>query len=459
MWGSATRTTHSREGETGHTKNSRERQEAHLRSQIVQTKLEGIADQARRYPDRVFTTLYYQIDDWMLHAAFREIKRDRAAGVDKRTAREYMRNLETNIASLYERLRTYTYRPHPVKRVWLEKEGNKKRPIGIPCLEDKIVGRAVSMLLESIYENDFHYFSYGFRPNRNQHMALKEIWDQCTYNNIRWIVDADVQGFFDSIDHKYLREILKHRMNDGRIRWLIDLWLKAGVWENGHVRGTKQGVAQGSVVSPILANIFLHTVLDDWFVKEIQPRLYGRSFIVRFCDDFLIGCEDERDARRIMKVLPKRFSRFNLTIHPEKTQLVKFCPPDIGKDISRQSTFDFLGFTHYWAKSLRGRWVIKRKTMAKRLRRCMRSIWIWCRENRHWSVPEQWRALCSKLRGHYIYYGIRCNYKMLEVVYEHTIKAWKRWLGRRTRSGQLSWEEFNRKIGDVFPLPRPRIIH
>jgi hypothetical protein len=199
--------------------------------------------------------------------------------------------------------------------------------------------------------------------------------------------------------------------------------------------------------------------LDEWFVNEIQPRLNGRCFIVRFCDDFLIGCEDERDAHRIMNVLPKRFNRFNLTIHPEKTHLVDFRVPDSGKDISKHSTFDFLGFTHYWAKTLRGGWVIKRKTMGKRLRRCMKSIWSWCRKNRHWSLPEQWRILCSKLHGHYNYYGIRCNYKMLEAFYEHTIKAWKRWLGRRTRSGKFSWEEFNRKIGDVFPLPKPRIVH
>ena len=189
-----------------------------MRSQTVQTKLERIAEQAHCYPERVFTTLYYQIDEAMLHDAFSELKKDRAAGVDKRTAREYMLDLPFNISKLHSKLREYTYRPHPVKRVWIEKEDTTKRPIGIPSLEDKIVGRAVTMLLESIYENDFHDFSYGFRPNRNQHMALKDIWERCTHNNIRWIVDADVKGYFDSIGHRQLREILKHRMNDGRIR-------------------------------------------------------------------------------------------------------------------------------------------------------------------------------------------------------------------------------------------------
>ena len=459
MWGSTVRATHSREGEAGYTVSLKRKTRDTLGSPIVQTKLERIAEQARCYPTMVFTTLFHHIDVEFLAEAFRQIKKDKAAGVDKRTAREYQNELQGNLEKLHASLQDRSYKVHPVKRAWIDKGGGKKRPIGIPALEDKIAGRAVTMLLEAVYDNDFHSFSHGFRKGHSQHMAIKELRDQCYATGTKWIVDADVSEFFDSIDHKMLRSFLTKRVNDGRIRWLIDKWLKVGVYENGHVRGTKRGTPQGSVISPILANIFLHNVLDEWFTQEIQPRLYGRSFIVRFADDFIIGCENERDAHRIMKVLPLRFEKYNLKIHPEKTVLVDFNKPDSRKEEGSKTTFEFLGFTHYYGKSRNGNWTIKRKTAANRLARTMKSIWAWCRKNRHWSVPEQWQILCSKLRGHYNYYGIRCNYQMLEVVYWHTRKTWKRWLGRRTRNGQISWKQFEKKILTPFPLPMPKIVH
>ncbi len=428
-------------------------------SQIVQTKLERIAEQAQSYPSMVFTTLFYHIDVEFLAEAFRQIKKNKSAGVDKRTAREYRIELRQNLEKLHASLQDRSYKVQPVKRVWIEKGGGKKRPIGIPALEDKIVGRAVSMLLEAVYGNDFYPYSHGFRKGHSQHAAIKELRDQCRGNNIRWIVDADVSEFFDSIDHKMLREFLTKRVNDGRIRWIIDKWLKVGVYERGQVRGTQRGTPQGSVVSPMLANIYLHHVLDEWFTNEIQPRLYGRSFIIRFADDFIIGCENERDTQRIMKVLPLRFGKYNLKIHPEKTVLVDFSNPDSEKKSGNKTTFDFLGFTHYWGKSRNGNWIIKRKTASKRLVRSMRSIREWCKKSRHWSLPEQWRILCSKLRGHYNYYGIRGNYKMLVLVYKHTIRVWKKWLSRRSSKGRLSWRKFWIKIFSLFPLPEPKIVH
>jgi group II intron reverse transcriptase/maturase len=273
------------------------------------------------------------------------------------------------------------------------------------------------------------------------------------------MVDADVSGFFDELRHDLLQEFIKRRVNDGGILRLIGKWLNAGVMEEGNLTYAEKGSPQGGVVSPILANVFLHYVLDEWYEQAVKPRLKGRSFLLRFADDFVIGCELESDARQIMAVLPRRFGKYGLTIHPQKTKLVKFGkPPQNQPSGPKNGTFDFLGFSHYWAKSRRGYWVIKRKTAQKRLRRSIKALWQWCKENRHLPFKEQYRMLCLKLRGHYQYYGIRSNYHQLEAVYQQVLKGWWYWLNRRNRRRDLEWEKFKR-ILTTFPLPRPRIIH
>jgi group II intron reverse transcriptase/maturase len=348
----------------------------------------------------------------------------------------------------------------PVERVWIEKDGGKKRPIGKPCFEDKIVQRAVVMILEAIFAEDFHAFSHGFRKGHSQHHALHELREQCRTLRINWIVDADVSGFFDNLDWGHLREFTQQRVGDGGILRLIGKWLHAGVLEAGAVTYPDKGTPQGGVVSPMFANVFLHHVLDAWFVKDVQPRMRGRCFLIRFADDCIIGCEHEADARRVMEVLPKRFSRFSLTIHPEKTALIAFKrPPTRDHAGGGKGTFDFLGFTHYWGKTRQGYWVIKRKTIGKRLRRFMKEIWTWCRENRHEPLKEQYQTLRVKLRGYYQYYGIRGNFKMLEVVFEHTERAWQYWLSRRSYKSHLNWQKFEKVLRQQFPLPKPRIIH
>ena len=429
-------------------------------SQTVSTKLQKVAEQARRYPEMVLNNVYHLIDCDFLHEAYRQTRKDSAAGVDQVTAEQYAENLEENLRDLYERLRDNRYVAPPVERVWIDKEDGKKRPIGKPCFEDKIVQRAVVMILEAIYHQDFHQFSHGYRKDHSPHQALQELREKCRKLNIRWIVDADVSGFFDNLDHALLREFIKRRINDGGILRLIGKWLNAGVLEAGALSYPDKGTPQGGVISPMLANIFLHHVLDEWFVKDIQPRMKGRCFLIRFADDFIIGFEWKEDACRVMEVLPKRFNRFNLTIHPEKTALIDFNkPPFQEKSAEYPSSFDFLGFTHYWEKSRRGTWVIKRKTVGKRLRRFVKGIWRWCRENRHGSLKEQYRALCSKLRGYYQYYGIRGNYKMLEVVFEQTERAWRYWLSRRSHKGRINWQKFIESLRKKLPLPRPRIVH
>jgi len=397
------------------------------------------------------------MNEELLQEAYGKTRKDGAPGVDGITGKEYGENLDERIPDLHRRLKENRYKAPPVKRGWVEKEDGSERPLGMPVFEDKIVQRAVSMVMSAVYEQDFYDFSYGCREGHSPHQAIKALRERCMNLNIRWIIDADVSKFFDNLDHGILREVIKQRINDGGIIRLIGKWLNAGVLDGEELTYPDKGTPQGSVISPLLANIFLHHVLDEWYIKEVKPRLKGRTFLIRYCDDFVIGCELEEDARRIMEVLPKRFDRFKLTIHPEKTKLVEFQPPEKSRRKGK-GTFDFLGFTHYWGKSREGRWIIKRKTATKRVRRAMKLIWNWSRDHRHWKMPEQYQILCSKLRGHYNYYGIRSNYKMLEVMYEYTLEAWRRWLGRRTRDGYISYEKFE-EVLKVFPLPLPRIVH
>jgi len=425
----------------------------------VSSKLQWIAEQAVREPGRVFTTLAHLIDVDFLKEAFNRTRKGGVPGVDGVTAEEYGKNLDENLRNLHERLRTGRYKAPPVKRGWREKDDGGKRPIGMPGFEDKIAQRAVAMILGAVYEQDFETFSHGFRKGHSQHQALAELREQCRAVGVAWIVDADVTGFFDNLDWTLLLKIIKRRVNDGALLRLIGKWLNAGVMEGLTLIHPEKGTPQGGVISPVLSNIFLHHVLDRWYVRDVKDRLRGRSFLVRFADDFIIGCEREDDAGRVLAALPKRFERFKLTIHPAKTALIRFQRPSSTKEADRENgTFDFLGFTHYWAKSRQGFWVIKRKTAKKRLRRAMKSLWQWCRKHRHENLPEQYKMLCLKLRGHYQYYGVRTNHKMLEVVMEYVEKAWRYWLSRRSNESYIRWEEFER-LRRVFPLPKPRIYH
>ncbi len=427
------------------------------RSQTISTQLQEIAKRAELYSGTAFNNVCHLIDERFLREAYYRTSKTSAPGVDGVTAKEYAVNLDSNLSKLHERLRSNQYVAPPVERVWIEKEGGKKRPIGMPSFEDKIVQRAVLMLLEPIYNHEFYGFSHGFRAGHSPHQALRELREGCLKSHINWIADADVSGFFDSLDHNHLREFIKRRVNDGGIIRLIGKWLKAGILEGETLTYPKQGSPQGGVISPMLANIFLHYVLDEWFVKEALPRMKGKSLITRFADDFVIGFESEEDARRVMEALGKRFSLFGLDINMEKTKLVKFSKPS-GPN-RKSETFDFLGFTHYWAKSRKGYWVIMRKTIGKRLARFVKATWQWCRKNRHKPIKEQHKTLCSKLRGYYQYYGVRCNYKAIDVAYNEALHAWRYWLSRRSHKGLINLDKFAASIIGKCPLAKPRIIH
>ena len=276
---------------------------------------------------------------------------------------------------------------------------------------------------------------------------------------INWIVDADVSGFFDTLDHGLVQGFLQQRVKDGSILRLIGKWRQAGVLEGDIFFQSETGSPQGAVISPLMGNLFLHQVLDEWYVHMVRPRMRGHTILIRYGDDFVLGCELETDARRIMTVLPKRFARFGLTIHPQKTALVAFSKPSAqAEGTAEKSTFEFLGFTHYWARSRQGYWVIKRRTAKKRLRRTLTALWQWCRSHRHCPVAEQHQALCQKLRGHYQYYGIRGNYRLLEVVLRHAENAWRYWLSRRSQKGMITGNKLAR-WREQFPLPTPKIVH
>jgi RNA-directed DNA polymerase len=429
------------------------------RSPTISTQLQWIAEQAKSYPEMVFTTLAHLMDVDFLREAYHRTRKDSAPGSDGVTAETYAEHLEENLRDLHERLRSGRYQAPPVKRHWLAKADGSQRPIGLPTLEDKSVQRAVTMLLGALYEEDFHEFSHGFRPGHSAHQALSELREQCREQRINWIVDADVSGFFDSLDQDLLQELLQRRVRDGSILRLIGKGLHAGVLDGETRLQPETGSPQGAVVSPRLGNLVLHQVLDEWYVEVVKPRLRGRSFLIRYGDDFVLSCELEADARRLMTALPKRFARFGLTIHPQKTAVIAFSKPSARVEGTQgKRTVEFLGFTHYWARSRRGYWVIKRRTAKKRLRRTLKALWQWCRAHRHRKVEEQHQELCQKLRGHYQYYGIRGNYRLLEVVVRHVERAWRYWLSRRSQKGTITGNKRERWRAH-FPLPPPRIVH
>jgi len=378
----------------------------------VFTKQQRIAELAKQAPQMGFTSLNHHLDLRWLGEAYHRTRTDAAPGVDGQTADDYGLTLRDNLESLLERAKSGTYGAPPVRRVRIPKgTGKETRPLGIPTLEDKILQRAVVMVLEPIYEQDFLACSYGFRPGRSAHQALQALWQQTMDLGGCWLVEVDIRKFFDTLDHAQLRTLLQQRVRDGVVLRLIGKWLNAGVLEDGDLTYPEAGTPQGGVISPLLANVYLHYVLDEWFEEVVKPCLKGRAFLVRYADDFVMGFACEEDARGVLAVLPKRFGKYGLTIHPDKTRLVPFHrpanrPAQPGQPgVPPPGSFDFLGFTHSWSRSKRGYWVVKRKTAGSRFRRAVKKIADWCRLNRHLPIAEQYQALKQKLQGHYTYYG------------------------------------------------------
>jgi group II intron reverse transcriptase/maturase len=429
----------------------------------ISTRLSWIAELSRRHPANAHTTLAHHIDKEFLKEAYRRTRKDGAVGVDGTTATEYAQTLESNLEGLLSRFKSGRYVAPPVRRVHIPKgDGTKTRPIGIPAFEDKVLQRAVTMVLEAVYEPEFIEGSYGFRPGRSAHHALEAIWKGAMAMDCGWVIEADIESFFDRLDHRHLREFLDRRVRDGVIRRVIGKWLNAGVLENGQLYHPETGSPQGGVVSPILSNIYLHEVLDLWFEREVRPRLHGRAQLVRYADDFVILFQLQADAERVMTVLPKRFGKYGLALHPDKTRIVRFERPRVTKDgkpcHGGSRTFDFLGFSHYWGRSRKGNPIVQRQTAKNRLARAIQRVTSWCKTFRHEPVAMQHRALNSKLRGHYSYYGITGNARSLGKMWFATRRVWRYWLDKRGGKRRMKWDRYASLL-KRHPLASPRIVH
>lgn len=422
--------------------------------------LERVAKLAREGPKMVFTTLAHHIDEPFLKKAYELTRKDGAPGIDGRTGAEYAANLEGNLKDLLNRAKSGRYRAPPVRRAYIPKGDGEKRPLGIPTFEDKILQRAVKELLEAVYEQDFKDCSWGFRPGRDAHGALSVLWKEVMDLGGCWLLEVDIRKFFDTVDHEHLRKILDQRIGDGVVRRLIGKWLNAGVMEGLELSHPQAGTPQGGVISPLLANIYLHEVLDTWFERDVKPRMGGHVFLIRYADDFVIGFEKEADARRVMEVLPKRFEKYGLTLHPDKTRLIDFRRPDKRTGppgqgaTSSPTSFDLLAFTHVWGRSRKGRWVMRQLTAKDRFARALRKVVDFVREHRHMPVREQHWLLCLKVKGHYGYFGVTGNMFRVTAFREAVRRAWFFWLNRRSEKPSMTWTEFD-QFERRRPLPRP----
>jgi len=416
-----------------------------------------VVERAKREPEGRFNSLAHLMDVPALERAYRGMRKDAAVGVDGVTKDDYGQDLERNLQDLHERMKAKRYRHQPIRRVHIPKGQGKTRPIGIAAFEDKLVQDVIREVLEAIYEQDFLDCSYGFRPKRSAHDAIRTLDRIVHRGEVSWILEADVLSFFDSLDRKKLKEMLEIRVADGSLLRLIGKCLHVGVLDGVELSTSKSGTAQGSVLSPLLGNVYLHYVLDLWFEQEVKLRLRGRATLVRYCDDFVIGFEFEDDAQRVMAELGERLERFGLALHPDKTRLIPFRRPPAGQKGGKgPATFDFLGFTLYWARSSKGRWGMFCKTRSASLRRAIQSVYQWCRRHRHHSVKDQHAALTRRIQGHFNYFGVSGNFRSLLLIIEQAKRSWYKWLCRRSQRKRLTWERFEDLLLD-FPLPRPRI--
>ncbi len=416
-----------------------------------------VVERAQREPEGRFHALAHLIDVPALERAYRRMRKDAAVGVDGVTKEQYGQDLEANLQDLHARMKAKRYRHQPIRRVHIPKEGGKTRPIGISAFEDKLVQDSVREVLEAIYEQDFLDCSYGFRPKRRAHDAIRTLDRIVHRGEVSWILEADIVSFFDSLDRKRLKEMLGVRVADGSLLRLIGKCLRVGVLDGVELSTSESGTAQGSVLSPLLGNVYLHYVLDLWFERDVKPRLRGRATLIRYADDFVIGFEQEDDARRVMAELGKRLERFELVLHPDKTRLLPFRRPPAGQKGGKgPATFDFLGFTLYWARTRKGRWGMSCKTRSASLRRVIQSVYDWCRRHRHLSVKAQHAALTRRIQGHFNYFGVSGNSRSLQLVIVQAKRIWYKWLCRRSQRKRLNWERFADLLRD-FPLPRPRI--
>lgn len=428
--------------------------------QPMSEKLQRVAERAVSDPQIRFTSLAHLVDEDELRLAFDRTSSRAATGIDGRTKEQYGQDLETRLRDLHGRLRLGRYRHQPIRRVHIPKGPGREgtRPLGVSCIEDKVVQGAITRVLQTVFEPVFSDCSYGFRRGRSGHDAIRSINQMAMFEGVTWILEADIQSFFDSIDRQMLMEMLQQRVVDRSMLRLVGKCLHVGVLDGEEFTKPEEGTAQGSVISPLLGNIYLHYVLDDWFEQAVRPELHGHAKLVRYADDFVIGFASKDDAEHVLEKLRARMAQFGLQLHPEKTRLIPFGrPPKSSKTDGGSGTFDFLGFTMYWERSRKGGWRLGMKTRKASYRKGLASLARWCRRHRHLSMCDQHARLSRSLNGHYNYFAVNGNRRALERFYEAVRRVWFKWLRRRSqRARKLTWERFQQYL-DCHPLPRPRI--
>lgn len=426
-------------------------------AESMSPKLLEVMERAKRDPQMRFFSLAHLIDQDALKRAYEGIRKEAAVGVDGVTKEQYGLELDARIADLHDRMKTMGYRHQPMRRVHIAKAKGKTRPIGISSVEDKVVQGAVREVLQAVYEPIFHQGSYGFRPGRSAHDALRALDRALMRGEVNWILEADIESFFDSIDRKKLMEMLQERVADKSLLRLVGKCLHVGILDGEEYSEPSEGTAQGSSLSPLLGNVYLHHVLDQWVERDVLPRLQGKAQLIRYADDFVIGFEREHDAKRVMGVLGLRFERYGLRLHPEKTRLLPFGRPDSGSSGGKgPATFDLLGFTVHWRRAQTGSWVPSFKTRTARLRRAITAVADWCRSHRHEPVKQQHAALTRRIEGHFRYFGVNGNVRSLRKLVRHVARAWRKWLSRRGQRTPMRWERFQDMLR-VYPLPVPRV--
>jgi len=417
-----------------------------------------VMERARRSPHERQFSLAYLIDVESLKRAYHRIRKKAAVGVDGVTKEQYGQDLEENLQNLHQRLKAMKYRHQPILRVHIPKDKNQKRPIGISCLEDKIVQGALTEILGAIYEQDFLDGSFGFRPKRSAHDALRELHRVARKGGVNVIFEADVKSFFDKVHRRTMLEMLGERIADKSFMRLVGKCLNVGVLDGQVFTRPDEGTVQGSIISPMLGNIYLHNVLDKWFEEQVKPRLWGEATLIRYCDDFIICFERMDDAKRVERVLHKRFEKYHLSLHPEKTRLIDFRRPPLDQSGGKgPGSFDFLGFTMYWRRNRKGLgWHLASKTRSARLSQTVQTIYDLCRRQRHEPIAVQHKALVSRIRGHFGYFGVNENQKSLKSLVYWSKRAWHKWLNRRSQRSRLNWKRFLDLYKD-YPFPNPKV--
>lgn len=426
-----------------------------------QTKVAALISRARSIRNAPHKTLAHLIDKEWLKESWKNLRKGASYGIDAVSYQDYSSNLEDNLTILHKRLKGGRYNPAPVRRVHIPKPDGRTRPLGLPTIEDKVAQNAVSYVLSTIYEQEFLPISYGFRPGKSAHQAIEKVKASIAQGKVSWIVDADIESFFDSMNHEWLMKFINHKVADKRILSLIRKWLSAGIMEEGKITKASSGSPQGGVISPLLANIYLHYVLDLWVTKTVRKQIKGEMHSIRYADDVLFCFQYRQDAINFLNMLKTRFKKFDLKLSEEKTQLCRFgkyAKRDCTIRGEKRATFNFLGFTLYNGISRQGKYMVGCRTQSRRLNAAMNKVTTWCKENRHQAIAWQARYLNAMLQGHYNYYGVTGNFKSVAAFYRHVVKVWRRYLSRRSQRAKIGWEKYMR-ILKTNPLKKAHLPH